>query len=113
MTSNMKTVRVCARCDNSGWVCETIMIGHGRDSANARIACDCGAGEPCAVCNPSSGSDQLPDVSRTGMKVDRSVDPELENTVALVQEVIDDQRTSVRCGLRPHGGLDATRIAFD
>lgn len=57
----------CDLCDNTGWVCENHPDRPWREFSERADACDCGAGEPCAVCNRTD-ADTPPDMSRTGMK---------------------------------------------
>jgi hypothetical protein len=59
----------CVVCDNTGWVCENHPDRPWKGFSKRFDACDCGAGAPCDLCNPSDG-DHPPDMSRTGMKVD-------------------------------------------
>lgn len=61
----------CERCDDTYWVCES----HPDRPWNGPRACGCGAaGMPCELCNPTSGPDDPPDITRTGVRV--SVDRE-------------------------------------
>lgn len=61
------------RCDDTGWVCENHLSKPWSKPwagfSKRRDACDCGAGEPCRVCNPSD-KDHPPDMARTGARID-------------------------------------------
>ena len=69
----MKAVRLCNVCDNSGWVCENHPDKPWAGFSERSDACDCGAGMACRVCNAAS-SDERPDMSHTGMKIDVDID---------------------------------------
>ena len=55
-------IEPCARCGNSGWVCEA---HPDQPWLKADGGSHCGApGDPCPDCNPTSGRDDPPDDSR-------------------------------------------------
>jgi hypothetical protein len=46
----------CAVCDNTGWVCENHPERPRKGFSKRADACDCGAGAPCDLCNPSDAN---------------------------------------------------------
>ena len=53
----------CLVCDNTGWVWENHPDRPWRGNSQRVDACDCGAGMPCELCNPSGGIDEAPKLS--------------------------------------------------
>jgi hypothetical protein len=47
----------CENCNSTGWVCENDHTKPWTDEP------DCGAGDPCPVCNRSTGAGDPPDIS--------------------------------------------------
>lgn len=50
----------CNNCDSTGWVCENHPHKPWGGVSDRSDACDCGAGEPCMICNPSFGRNDPP-----------------------------------------------------
>ena len=57
---NVPNQQPCDNCDSSGWVCENHPDQPFSMGSKRADACECGAGMPCPVCNPSGGLDDPP-----------------------------------------------------
>jgi hypothetical protein len=58
----------CTNCADEGWVCE-----NHPDKTWNKEGCECGAGAPCPVCNPSEGEHDPPRM-QPGFKTDLDKD---------------------------------------
>ena len=59
----------CPICDDKGWVCENHRDKPWGEFSDRPDACSCGAGAPCAACNPCDET-HPPDMTRSGIKTD-------------------------------------------
>jgi hypothetical protein len=55
--SALSPVMSCPVCDNTGWVCENHPDRPFKMFSKRFDACNCGAGAPCDLCNPSDADD--------------------------------------------------------